>query len=584
MDQSTDAIWEWPRSRHAILAMTVNGTMVPFASWAPDISDLNGQFTRSIENVLPRADGYGPFLGHVSFTSALAAVCRGYFFARNEDILVVFAATIDRIYQLDNTDLTWTDVSQGGSAYTAISANENWQFAQFNNLVIAVQGNEDPQVFDLTSSTAFADLAGTPPKARYISIINRFVVLSGLLDNPYRVQWSGLNDTTNWTAGTGLSDFQDLPDGGIVRGVVGGEFGIIIQDGTMRRMIFSPGSDVIFQIDRIAKDTGALAPYSIVNAGERVFFLSPRGFIMTDSSGSITPIGKERVDRTFLSTYDSTNLGLLIGAADPGSNLVMWSYKSADGGDNGLFDKLICYDWALQRWSIVNMSGEYLAALARPGQTLEGLDTIGSIAITGAVDNGSGLIRLTVASTSGWTTGDSKTISAVGGVPNANGTFLITVIDGTHIDLQGSTFAGVYTSGGIVGGSLDDLTFSLDTVAASTLAQLSMVNPSHMLGFFNGAALTATLETAEIADHGWRTLVNGVFPITDSADASAQIGSRDRLNGAATYSTLVAMNDDGFVPMLAEGRYIRGKLVIAEASDWTFASGLVPDASRAGML
>jgi hypothetical protein len=274
----------------------------------------------------------------------------------------------------------------------------------------------------------------------------------------------------------------------------------------------------------------------------------------------------------------------VIGAADPASNLVLWSYKSADGGDSGLFDKLICYDWALQRWSNVNMSGEYLAALARPGQTLEGLDTIGSVAISGAADNGSGLIRLTVASTSGWTTGDSKTVSAVTGTTEANGTWIITVVDATHIDLQDSTFANAYVSGGIVGGSIDELTFSLDTVASSTLSQLSMVNTSHQLGFFNGDSLVATLETAEIADHGWRTLINGLIPVTDSADASAQIGSRDRLNGAATYSTLVAMNDDGFCPLLAEGRYVRGKVVISAASDWTFASGVVPDASRAGQL
>lgn len=572
--------------------MAVNGQMVPFGSFAPDVSDLNAQYTASIENVLPRGDGYGPFPGHVAFTSALAATCRGYFFARNEDQLVVFAATSDRIYQLDNTTLMWTDVSQGGAAYTPLSDNENWQFAQFNNLVIAVQANEVPQVFDVTSDTEFSDLGGTPPQARYISIINRFVVLSGLLDDPYRVQWSGLNDTTNWTAGTGLSDFQDLPDGGVVRGVVGGEFGIIIQDGAMRRMIFSPGSDVIFQIDRISKDTGALAPYSIVNAGERVFFLSPRGFIQTDSSGAVTPIGKERIDRTFLGTssahaslaYDSTALGLVIGVADPASNLVIWSYKSADGGDTGLFDKLICFDWVLNRWSIVNMSGEYLAALARPGQTLEGLDTIGSVAISGAANNGSGLIRLTVASTTGWTTGDSKTVSAVTGTTEANGTWTITVVDGTHIDLQGSTFSNLYVSGGIVGGSLDDLSFSLDTVAASTLAQLSMFNPSHELGFFNGDSLVATLETAEIADHGWRTLVNGFFTVTDADDVQGQIGARNTIHGTANYSTLADINEDGFCPILAEGRYVRGKIIIAEGDDWSFATGVVPDAIRAGRL
>jgi hypothetical protein len=564
--------------------MAITGQVVRFSDWLADISDLNAQYTGSVENVLPRADGFGPFPGHVAFTAALGAACRGYFFARDEDLLMVFAATSERIYLLDNTTLTWTDVSQGGTAYTPLSDNEHWQFAQFNNFVIAVQANEVPQVFDVTVDTDFSDLGGSPPQARYISIINRFIVLSGLLDDPYRVHWSGLNDTTNWTAGTGLCDFQDLPDGGIVRGVVGGELGIIIQDGSMRRMVFSPGSDVIFQIDRLSKDTGALAPYSIVNAGERVFFLSPRGFIMTDASGAITPIGKERIDRTFLSTYDSTSLGLVIGAADPSSNLVIWSYRSADGGDAGLFDKLICYDWVLNRWSPVNMSGEYMASLARPGQTLEGLDSIGAVNISGAANNGSGLIRLTVTSTTGWTTGDSKTVSAVGGVPNANGTWIITVINGTTIDLQGSTFAGVYTSGGIVGGSLDDLSFSLDTVAASTLAQLSMFNPSHELGFFNGDPIVATLETAEIADHGWRTGVNGFLPISDADDINGQIGSRDRLNGAASYTALAGMNEDGFCPLLAEGRYVRGKIVIPEGTTWTYATGIVPDAIRLGRL
>lgn len=564
--------------------MAINGQVIPFAEWRPDVSSLNAQYTDNVLNVLPRGDGYGPFPSNDAFASALAAPCRGYFFARNEDQIVVFAGTETRLYQLDNTLLTWTDVSRGGLAYTSLSNNENWQFAQFNNFVIATQANDLVQVFDLTSSTAFANLAGSPPQARYISIINRFVVLSGLLDNPYRVQWSGLNATTSWTAGVGLSDFQDLPDGGIVRGVVGGEFGIIIQDGSMRRMVFSPGSDVIFQIDRISKDTGTIAPYSIVNAGERVFFLSPRGFIMTDASGTITPIGKERVDRTFLAGYDSTAIGLLIGAADPGANTVYWAYKSADGGVSGFFDSIIIYDWALNRWSLARATGEYMASLAAPGTTLEALDVLGSTAISGAANNGSGLIRLTVASSAGWTTGDSKTISGVGGVTNANGTFLITVIDGTHIDLQSSTFAGVYTSGGIVGGSIDDLPFSLDTISIATLARISMFDDANILGFFNGANLEATLETAEIADHGWRTLVNALIPVSDATAVSASVGQRNVLVGAATYTAEASMNEDGYCMLLAEGRYVRGKARIPSGTTWTFASGLVPDATRAGML
>ena len=101
--------------------------------------------------------------------------------------------------------------------------------------------------------------------------------------------------------------------------------------------------------------------------------------------------------------------------------------------------------------------------MARPGATLESLDAIapGVVAISGAANNGSGLVRLTVASTTGWTTGDFKSVSAVTGTTEANGHWTITVIDGTHIDLQGSTYANAYVSGGIVGGSVDDMDFSL---------------------------------------------------------------------------------------------------------------------------
>lgn len=64
-------------------------------------------------------------------------------------------------------------------------------------------------------------------------------------------------------------------------------------------------------------------------------------------------------------------------------------------------------------------------------------------------------VRLTVSSTTGMTTGDVRTVFGVVGTTEANGTWTITVIDGTHIDLQGTTFANLYTSGGSVNGKWD---------------------------------------------------------------------------------------------------------------------------------
>lgn len=70
--------------------------------------------------------------------------------------------------------------------------------------------------------------------------------------------------------------------------------------------------------------------------------------------------------------------------------------------------------------------------------------------ISNAADNGSGLIRLTVNTTSGMITGQKVTVGEVVGATEANGNWTITVISLTEVDLFGSTFANAYTSGGYV--------------------------------------------------------------------------------------------------------------------------------------
>lgn len=350
-----------------------------FGEWRPDVSDFQSDYTQTVQNVFPKGDGYGPVPDLAAYTSALSTACRGYFFARNPDgTVAVFAGTASHLYKLDNTSLTFTDISKGASTYATLSSSANWGFAQFNNFVIGVQQNVAPQIYSLTTSTAFGDLGGSPPQAAYVTVVNRFLVLSGIQSpNSYRVQWSGLNDINSsqaWTSGVNSSDFQDLPDGGIVQGVAGGEFGVIMQEASIRRMTFAPGSPYVFGIDRIAQDDGLYAPYSLIAAADRVFYLGPAGFRMILPGGYPQPIGKERVDRTFLADVDTANIQLCIGGHDPNSTRVYWTYKSINGA-TGLFDKILVYDWILDKWSLIVISGEYIASLAKPGITLEGVDT-----------------------------------------------------------------------------------------------------------------------------------------------------------------------------------------------------------------
>jgi len=586
--------------------------VIPFADWKPDLSPYKAQSSQLIQNVFPRLDGYGPVASVSQYSQALPGPCRGYFYARNADQSVtVFAATASKLYKLNNTDFSWTDVSKGAGSYTAVGNGEQWQFAQFNNFVIAVQINTVPQVFDLTSSSAFADLGGSPPQARYVAVVNRFVVLSGLgTSTPYRVQWSGLNAVTTWTSGVNSSDFQDLPDGGVVRAIGGGETGLITQDASLRRMIYAPGAPYVFQIDRVAQDKGIFAPLSLVRAGDRLFFCGNDGFYMILPGGYPVPIGKERFDRTFFADVDAGQLHLVIGASDPRATRVYWTYKS-QAGSAGLFDKILVYDYGIERAALIVQSGEYLATLARPGLTLEGLDQLaaGAISITGVANNGSGAIRLTLASEIGnWTYGFADTGHSVGqagttnlsdgsqdrievygitGTTEANGNWAYTVIDATHIDLVGSIFTNAYVSGGPIAGALDALTFSLDDVATSALAQLSIVDSSHKLGFFGGPiaggpALEATLDTAEqTLDRRMR--VKGFRPMTDAPTCYGSIGARENLQSSVSYSTEQPVNSKGLCPANVSTRLARGRVRIPAGTAWTFASGVEPTTAQEGV-
>ncbi len=564
-----------------------------FLDYRPDVSDANEGYSSRLRGVIPRADGYGPMPTLQALTGVLPAACRGSFVAYAPDgTVAIFAGTSTKLYKVNNTTFVWEDVSLSAGTYSTLSADANWVFCQFNDLVVATQKNAVMQVFDLTGGSAFANLGGSPPQAGWVGVVSEFIVACDLLDTPLRVHWCGLNAVTSWTAGTALSDFQDMPDGGRVRAVaeIANGVGLICQDKSFRRMIFAPGSQEIFQIGKLMGDRGILAPYSLVAGNGFAHLLSTRGFVEINADGALTPIGEERVDRTFLGqhalsvavdirnlAFDAGQMQLVQGAQDPQRSLVLWVYKS-QAGASGLFDRGLIYHTTLKRWAPVEASGEYILQAARPGITLEGLDAIapGVQSISNAVSNG-GLIRLTVGSTAGWSTGDVKSVSGVGGVTAANGNWTVTVINGTTIDLQGSTFAGSYTSGGIVGGSIDALTISFDEISTSALPGLAAFTATHALALFTGAVAEAEIYTGEQNAEGARMEINGVRPITDASEVYASIVQRETLNGSETEGDESLIDEDGNCPVLESARHARVRLRYPAGAVWTFAKGAEVD-------
>lgn len=352
--------------------------VIGWGEWKPDVSVYKGSHSPTITNVVPQGDGYGPFKSFAAMSDALPGACRGFFTALDDDgTISLFAGTADTLQKMSNSDFSWTEVSVSDGTYTVPASNQ-WQFAQFGTRVIAVNGSNNVQSYVMGSSSDFANLGGNPPTAKYVSVINQFVVLSGLSSDPYSIQWSSRSDPTEWTAGTNEGDTQTFDHGGLVRGVAGGEYGLVFQDHAIRRMTYSPGSAVIFEFDIVSENMGLLAPYSIVKDRDFVFFLSEHGFCKWHPAEGFTPIGREKVDRTFFRDWDDSSKHLMIGLNDPKASRVVWFYKSIQGEPN-VFDRAIVYDWVLDRWSgFVNVTGQYAAILGTPGITLENLDSINS--------------------------------------------------------------------------------------------------------------------------------------------------------------------------------------------------------------
>jgi hypothetical protein len=116
-----------------------------------------------------------------------------------------------------------------------------------------------------------------------------------------------------------------------------------------------------------------------------------------------------------------------------------------------------------------------------------------AVNVTGAANNGSGLIRLTVSSTSTFTTGQEASVASVGGTTEANGTWLVTVISGTTMDLQGSTFTNTYTSGGTAQAPQGRATLPTDFIGWRRLTWTG--NPKRELDYVHPSIFTTEFPT-----------------------------------------------------------------------------------------
>ncbi|SFG64959.1 hypothetical protein [Methylobacterium gossipiicola] len=352
--------------------------LIGLAAFEPDVASVDSSVCEVATNVVPRKDGYGPFLSPVPISLALPAGCRGAVEVNSPGygFPIYFAGTGTRLYRYNLGTSDWDDVSQPGRTYS-VPPGDYWSFAVYGSRLLACTLGTPVQVIDIDIGKQFADLAGNPPRARHMGVVGEFVVLAGLAADPNAVDWSDLGNIEFWQPGVGgghTSDLQIFPDGGAVTGFAGGEFGVVFQERAIRRMVFIPNSSEVFSFEVFEENRGAVAPWSIAKTGPRVFYLDRDGFYAFQGGVSV-PIGAERVNRFFAARVDPNQVASVVAIRDVTGPRVLFAYRSraADPSDPTLLDEILLYDWLLDRWTFVALPIRFGLVAATPAVSIDNI-------------------------------------------------------------------------------------------------------------------------------------------------------------------------------------------------------------------
>jgi hypothetical protein len=349
-------------------------TKLTFGEWMPDQPSITGALVDA-KNVVSQAVGYGPLPTAATFSAAASENLTTLVAGKTPvNATKLFAAGSTKIFDVSGVGAL-TNVSKSGG-YTPNANNDRFRFTQFGNVIIGTNNSDAMQAYTLGTSTAFADLAAGAPICKFLTVVRDFVVTAFTTESstvyPARVRWSGINDETTWgTSQVTQADFQDIPDGGQIVGIRGGEFGLVLMEKGISRMSYV-GTPFIFQFDNISRGKGCIAAGSIAQIQGVTFFLSDDGFYMCDGQ-QVQPIGAEKVDRWFFLNADESAFASMSAAVDPVRKLIIWNFKTAFAQR-----QLLIYNFKTQKWTYGNAGADYISDASTSATTLEGLDAISS--------------------------------------------------------------------------------------------------------------------------------------------------------------------------------------------------------------
>ena len=255
------------------------------------------------------------------------------------------SVTAARFYKYDAT--TGFIVCTGESdTYSSYVVDGYGDFCQWGDTIIFTDLRNAPYYINVGSNIVHL-LGGSPPKALSCCTVNDFILLANTIESgthyPNRIWNSAINNSSGWTAGTDLCDYDDNPELGTICKIIGGNYATVFATGGIA--ILRPLSNGGWDMQTKVVHDDDIYPLSIIKVNNLIYYVSRSGIWIFDGNSKLQlfPNKYNFLDTDFnaiskyisyspyyKATYDSRSDSIIWATCDSSKTAIIYNIKNQE--------------------------------------------------------------------------------------------------------------------------------------------------------------------------------------------------------------------------------------------------------------
>lgn len=226
--------------------------------------------------------------------------------------------------------------------------NQKFSFETINDEIFMVSESTVPLRYNIDAGS-ISFVPGNPPKANFILQRGDYTLMARTTDAMNRVMWSDVGNPYSWN----VLSYRDLESGEKITGMANAQDGIkIFTDRSIWNLSFtilSYQADGNQTFTKQYDGVGCIAPYSIANFGDGIFFLARDGFRIL--LGGQNVLIDDAINKKVTSKLIQSGRYVSVVAHFDRKNKWIWvAYEDDKAYPKGVNNKVIVYDLRLGQW------------------------------------------------------------------------------------------------------------------------------------------------------------------------------------------------------------------------------------------